>query len=249
MAVADQQITERYSIYNGDCIEVMSHLKSNSIHFSIYSPPFCGLYNYSSDERDLSNCSSYDEFFKYLDFVVREKFRITMPGRLSAVHCADIPSANHGGDYLVDFPGDIIKLHVREGWQLKARHGIWKEPLAVRNRTMCKDLYHETIVKDSAKFGVATMDQLLIFVRDGKNKVPIMHPNGLEDYAGATKIPNELLRFKGHRGSQIENEYSHWICRRYASSFWDDVRLKHVLPFKESREEDDEKHVHPLQLD
>lgn len=247
--VIDQKITDKYAIYNGDCVEVMQSLPAESVHFSIYSPPFGGLYQYSSDERDLSNCVDYDSFFEHYAFTVREKFRITKPGRLSAVHCCDIPTGNSGGDFLKDFPGDIVRLHQKEGWKLKARHGIWKEPLAVRNRTMAKDLAHKTIVEDSAKCGVAGMDMLLVFVRDGKNQVPIAHPTGLLEYAGRTEIPKDLLRFKGYTGNQIENVYSHWIWRRYASSFWDDVRLERVLPFQEARGNDDEKHVHPLQLD
>lgn len=247
--VKDQKITDRYAIYNGDCIEGMKALKPESVHFSIYSPPFCGLYHYSSDDRDLSNCADYKSFFEHYAFVVREKFRVTMPGRLSAVHCCDIPSGNSGGDYLKDFPGDIIRLHEAEGWVLKARHGIWKEPLMVRNRTMAKDLAHKTIVEDSAQSGVAGMDQLLIFRRDGKNKVPIAHPTGLHEYAGATPIPQNLLRFKCYNGDQTKNLYSHWIWRRYASSFWDDIRIDRVLPFRDGRTEEDEKHVHPLQLD
>jgi DNA modification methylase len=249
MAIQKQLITDQYAIYNGDCKEVMSDMPDSSIHLSIYSPPFAGLYHYSSSERDLSNCDNYDDFFKHYRFVVEELFRITKPGRCTAVHCMDVPSGNSGGDHLVDFPGDIIRLHESLNFNYIARHCIWKEPLTVRNRTMQKNLAHKTVVDDSINCGVASADYLLIFRKQGKNEVPIAHPTGLEYYAGERQIPDELLSYKNYSGNQIENRYSHWIWRQYASSFWDDIRLDHVLKFKEARAEDDEKHVHPLQLD
>lgn len=249
MAVIDQAITDRYALYNGDCCEVMPTLPEGRVHLSIYSPPFGGLYHYSSNERDLSNCDDYDQFFEHYTFVVRELFRLTMPGRMTAVHCMDIPSSNSGTDWLIDFPGDIIRLHEREGWRYVARYSIWKEPLGVRNRTMAKNLAHKTIVEDSSRCSVASADYLLVFRRKGNNPVPITHPVGLTEYAGSRRMPAELLKYRGWTGNQIENRYSHWIWRQYASAFWDDVRLDRVLPFRAARDSDDEKHVHPLQLD
>lgn len=242
-------ITDEYAIYNGDCIEYMKGLPNESVHLTIYSPPFGGLYHYSSSERDLSNCKSYDEFLDHYEYVVSEIYRLTPPGRISCVHCSDIALSNSGGDALLDLPGDIIRLHKKIGFHYKARHCIWKEPLAVRNRTMAKDLAHKTVVDDSASCGVASADYLIVFVKRGENKMPISHPIGLLNYAGERDIPHELDKYKGHKGNQIENRYSHWIWRQYASSFWDDIRLQNVLPFKESRDQEDEKHVHPLQLD
>ena len=249
MAVKDQAITDKYAVYCGDCIETMSKLKSESVHLSVYSPPFGGLYHYSSSERDLSNCKDYTQFFEHYAFVVRELFRLTLPGRMTAVHCMDVPSGNSGTDYLIDFPGDIIRLHEKEGWKFIARYAVWKEPLGVRNRTMAKNLAHKTVVEDSSRCTVASADYLLVFRRKGKNPVPIAHPNGLMEYAGERDIPADVLRFRGWKGNQIENRYSHWIWRQYASAFWDDVRIGRVLPFNESRDEGDEKHIHPLQLD
>jgi DNA modification methylase len=247
--VKDQVITDRYAIYCGDCMEVMPTLPEASIHLSIYSPPFAGLYHYSSSERDLSNCKDYDEFFAHYEFVVAELARVTMPGRITAVHCADVPTGNTGCDALTDFPGDIIRLHRRLGWSYVCRYHVWKEPLAVRNRTMAKNLAHRGIVEDSSRCSCASADYLLIFRRDGENKMPITHPVGLLDYAGGREIPGELLKFKGWTGNQIQNRYSHWIWRQYASAFWDDVRVSRVLPYKAARDAEDEKHVHPLQLD
>lgn len=249
MAVKAQTINERFALYNGDCIEVMGKLPDESIHLSVYSPPFGGLYHYSSDDRDLSNGRDYDHFFEHYAFVVEEIARLTKPGRMTAVHCMDVPSGNSGTDHLIDFPGDIIRLHDKYGFKFIARYAIWKEPLAVRNRTMAKNLAHRTVVEDSSRCSVASADYLLVFRRKGENRVPITHPVGLLNYAGERLPPVDVLKFRGWTGNQIENRYSHWIWRQYASAFWDDIRIGRVLPFRDAREEDDEKHVHPLQLD
>lgn len=216
---------------------------------SIYSPPFGGLYVYSSDPRDLSNNDSYPEFLANYDFVVGEVARLTKPGRMSAVHCMDVPSGNSGTDHLLDFPGDIIRLHARHGFRYVARYHIWKEPLAVRNRTLAKGLAHRTIVEDSARCSVASADYLLVFRKAGANRVPIAHPVGLTEYYGSRVPPADVLRYRGWTGKQTENRFSHWVWRQYASAFWDDVRVGRVLPYKEARDAEDEKHVHPLQLD
>lgn len=249
MAVIAQQIENRFAVYNSDCIEVMTKLKSACVDLSIYSPPFGGLYHYSSSDRDLSNARSYEEFFEHYEFVVRELHRITAPGRMTCVHCMDVPSGNSGLDTLKDFPGDIIRLHTRLGFGYIARYHIWKEPLGVRNRTMAKNLAHKSIVDDSSRCSVASADYLLVFRRDGKNATPIAHPNGLLDYSGERVPPSDLLPYRGWQGNQIENRYSHWIWRQYASAFWDDIRIGRVLPYKEARDQEDEKHIHPLQLD
>ena len=250
MAVVNQVVTDKYAIYNGDCLKVFPSLPDGSVHLSIYSPPFAGLYHYSSDEADLSNSRDYPEFLEHYGFVVRELFRLTMPGRMTAVHCMDVPASNTGrNDYLMDFPGDIIRLHERSGFRYVARYHVWKEPLTVRNRTMTKSLAHKTIVTDSSRCTVASADYLLVFRRKGDNPIPIAHPLGLTEYAGERGMPTELLRYRNWTGKQTENRFSHWIWRQYASAFWDDVRLDRVLPFKPARDQEDEKHVHPLQLD
>ncbi len=249
MNIIEQEIGERYAAYCGDCIQVMEQLPSESVHLSCYSPPFQGLYVYSSDERDLSNCLNRDEFFKHYEFVVKEQHRLTLPGRFSAVHAMDIPSGNTGLDTLYDFSGDIIRLHERNGWKYVARYHVWKEPLTVRNRTMAKSLHHKTLVEDSTRCSIANADYLLVFRRSGKNTVPVTHPTGLMNYAGERKPPSDVLQYRGWTGNQIENKYSHWIWRQYASAFWDDVRLDRVLAYQEARDMEDERHCHPLQLD
>ena len=249
MAVIDQIITKDYALYHGDCMEVLPSIPNDKIHLSIYSPPFTGLYQYSSSERDLSNCDSYKDFFDHYGYIIRELYRMTLPGRMTAVHCSDLISGNSGNDHITDFTGDIIRAHEKEGWLYIARYCVWKEPLHVRNVTMAKSLMHRTIVEDSSRCDNAMADYLLVFKKRGKNPEPITHPNGLLDYAGSRQIPSDILKFRGYEGNQIENVYSHWIWRQYASAFWDDVRRDRVLPFKQAREEEDEKHVHPLQLD
>ena len=250
MGVKDQVTTDTYGIYCADCMDVMRNLPDDKIHLSIYSPPFGGLYNYSSNEKDLSNCDNYDEFFEQYSFIVKELHRITLPGRITAVHCMDVPKSNSGkGDGYIDFPGDIIRMHEDNGFEFRGRRAIWKEPLGVRLRTMQKNLAHATIVADAAASGVAAADYVLTFAKYGDNPIPVEYPNGLKYYAGERDVPADLDIYKGYEGKQTENRYSHWIWRQYASSVWDDVRLGHVLPFKESRDEDDERHVHPLQLD
>ena len=254
MAVQNQCVTSSYALYLGDSCEVLPTLPADSVDLSIYSPPFAkesggALYFYSSSPRDLSNSATYQNFFEHYEFIVKEICRLTKPGRMSAVHCADVPTGNTGCDALADFPGDIIRLHRSCGFEYTGRYHIFKEPLAVRNRTMAKNLAHKTIVEDSSRCSLASADYLLLFRKKGENKIPIPHPQGLLSYAGERQIPADVLPYRGWTGNQIENRYSHWIWRQYASAFWDDIRISNVLPFQQAREEEDEKHVHPLQLD
>jgi DNA modification methylase len=260
MAVKEQVKTENYALYNSDCIEVMSGLPDNAVDMSVYSPPFCGLYNYSSNERDLSNCRDYPEFFTHYGFVIEQIARITKPGRISAVHVMDVPGSGNGdtarmgcganvGTGLIDFPGDVIRAHEKHGFAFAGRRAIWKEPLGVRNRTMAKGLAHKQIVEDSTLCDVASADYLLMFRKSGINAVPVAHPNGLRSYSGERAMPREAKDYEGYTGKQIGNKFSHWIWRQYASSVWDDIRIDRVLPYKASRDPEDERHVHPLQLD
>jgi len=258
MAVHDQLIADRYAIYNGDAMQVMPTLPGGSVHLSLYSPPFGGmLYQYSSAPEDLSNTKDYAEFFQQYAFFVRELHRLTVPGRMSAVHCQDVAVTRGGEHHLIDFPGDIIKCHEAEGWKYIARYHVWKEPLTVRNRTMVRSLHHKTFCEDSTRCSAANADYLLIFRRSGKNPVPVAHPSGLTGYAGSRQPPDSVLKWRGYKGNQIKNEYSHWCWRQYASAFWDDIRIDRTLgsgaslysAAKADKDEADEKHMHPLQLD
>jgi len=244
MAIRDQSITDAYAIYNGDCVEVAKTFPDKSMGFCIYSPPFGGLYNYSSDDKDMSNCSSYEEFFDHYEYIVAEVARIMQPGRLVAVHCQDVKD----GHYLRDFPGDVIRLHEKYGMRLHCRTAIWKEPLTVAIRTRALGLTHRQIVKDSSKSSNAGADYLVIFRNKGENGNPISHEYGLSDYAGARHIPENLAKYSGWTNPST-NKLSHWIWQQYASCFWDDIRLGEVLKYKKARDPEDEKHVHPLQLD
>lgn len=263
----DQLITDRYAIYNSDCVDVMRTLPDESIDLSIYSPPFMGLYQYSSDPRDMSNCENKEQFFGQYEFLMREMSRTMKPGRITAVHCTDIFD---NSCRLWDFPNEIIRLHEKYGFQYRNRITIWKEPLKVRMRTMVKSLMHKLIVEDSTQCFTAMPDYVLIFTKKGENEVPVTHPRGLTKYYGETPIlPNILRAWNNANGTDFNedqlweylksnfadhedpksNKLSHYIWQRYASSVWDDIRIDNVLPFRDSREEDDEKHVHPLQLD
>lgn len=249
MAVINQQITDRHAIYNGDCVEVMESLPDNCVDLTVYSPPFAGLYQYSSDPRDMSNSIDKDEFFDHYGYCIAQIARLTKPGRISAVHCMDIPLSNAGCDAMYDLPGKIIAAHEKNGFVYGGRRVIWKEPLMVRNRTMMKSLHHKTFCEDSTKCSIANADYLLMFRRKGDNAVPVLHETGVQSYSGASMMPGEVLHDKGRKGDQKLNTFSQWIWRQYASSVWDDIRIDRVLPFRPGKELEDEKHVHPLQLD
>jgi DNA modification methylase len=247
MPVNHQIHTDKYSLYNGDSCEVLPEIPSESVGFCIYSPPFAELYNYSSSDRDLSNCRSYEEFLEHYRFIVEQVYRVLKPGRLTAIHCMDLKVNSHRSR---DFPGDIIRLHESVGFEYPGfRHAIWKEPLRVAIRTRSLHLMHRQIVKDSTLCGAAGADYLVIMRKPGENKEPVSHPKGLMTYAGENQPPAELvLKYAGWEDPST-NKHSHYIWQRYASSFWDDIRAGRVLPYKPAREKDDEKHVCPLQLD
>jgi DNA modification methylase len=255
--IKEQIIKENYALYNSDCMYVLPTLPDASIDLSIYSPPFAGLYNYSSSENDFSNCESKEQFLEQYDFLISEMARITKPGRINAVHCTDI---HDNKSFLWDFPHEIIKLHEKHGFHYRNRITIWKEPLKVRMRTMVQSLMHKFIVEDTTRCFTAMPDYVLIFTKNGENEVPVTHPFGLNEYFGETPFLSAHIETYGNYndfrkkwlafdGDPKENKMSHLIWQRYASSVWDDIRIDNVLPFKDGRDEDDEKHVHPLQLD
>jgi DNA modification methylase len=256
-AVKEQVITDNYALYCSDCMLVLPTLQSESIDLSVYSPPFAGLYQYSSSDADFSNCETKEQFLEQYEFLIAEIARVTKPGRISAVHVTDIMGKD--GD-LWDFPGEVKKLHRKYGFAHRNTITIWKEPLKVRMRTMVKSLMHKLIVEDSTECFTAMPDYLLIFKKKGENKVPVVHPFGLTHYAGdqpflkaheETYGPYEAFKKKweNYTGDPKGNKLSHLTWQRYASSVWDDARIDNVLPFRDARDEDDEKHVHPLQLD
>ena len=262
--VKDQLHTDRYSLYCSDNMYVLPQMPDESIHLSVYSPPFCGLYNYSSSPNDFSNCATREEFLMQYGFMIKEMARVTMKGRINAVHVTEIVD-NDGSSW--DFPHEVIKLHAENGFKYKGRVTIWKEPLKVRMRTMVKSLMHKLIVEDSTQCFPAQPDYLLLFKKKGENPVPVTHEFGIEGYFGETPIlPNILNAWNNANDTNLTAEelwehlkkvnesdkitkINHYVWQRYASSVWDDVRIDNVLPFRDSKEDDDEKHVHPLQLD
>jgi DNA modification methylase len=264
MKVKDQIITNEYALYNGDCMNVLPTLADESIDLSVYSPPFANLYTYSSSERDMSNVSNTDEFINQYEFLVKEMARVTKKGRINAIHITDLCDVSGTLD---DFPAEIIKLHKKYGFEYKNRITVWKEPLKVRIRTMVQSLMHKYIVEDSTKCFTANPDYILIFKKKGENEVPVTHPYGLQHYAGSTPILQNMLTAWNNKHNSNLNEVelwehlektkedgkisklNHYIWQRYASSVWDDVREGNVLPYKDSKEDDDEKHVTPTQLD
>jgi DNA modification methylase len=254
--IKNQVVTEDYAIYESDCMYVLPTLADESIDLSVYSPPFAGLYNYSSHENDFSNCETKEQFLQQYEFLIEQIARVTKPGRISAVHVTEIINQN-GSNW--DFPHEVVKLHEKYGFDYKNRITVWKEPLKVRMRTMVRSLMHKLIVEDSTECFTAMPDYILIFKKRGVNEVPVTHPVGLSYYAGETPILPAMsekygtydqlrTKYKGWEDPKT-NKLSHIIWQRYASSVWDDIRIDEVLSYKESKDEDDEKHVHPLQLD
>lgn len=252
-----QVITDQYAIYNGDCIEKMAEMPDKMIDMSIYSPPFASMYTYSSSDHDLGNCRNYDEFLQHYEFVVKEIFRLTKPGRFTAVHCMDIP--RNGDNGITDFPGDIIRLHERLGFKFWDRKNIWKEPLRVAIRTRQRALMHVQLCNDTSKCRGALADYLLIFKKRGENEVPIQQPFGLTMYAGDLELMNEIEKLEFLKLKETfatakytedqTNRLSQFIWRRYASSAWEDIRANVCLSYKEARDKDDDRHVCPLQID
>ena len=247
MAVIDQDVSDRYAIYNADCMEVLPTLKAESVAVSVYSPPFPELYQYSNDPRDMSNCTEYEEGIQHYRFVVQQIARVTKRGRLSCVHAMDL---KRGAYFNRDFPGDIVRVHEEAGMHYVCRVTIWKDPWLIARRTRMKSLRHKNICEDSATVRIGPADYVLVFKRGWENPEPIQHPHGLKAYAGETQIPEDLIaKYKDFKGDQRTNRLSHWIWRHYASPVWMDIRSGRLLPYQDSKENDEEKHVCPLQLD
>lgn len=256
--IKDQLIKDDFAIYNSDCMYVLPQLAEESVDLSVYSPPFAGLYNYSSHENDFSNCESKEQFLEQYEFLIKEIARVTKAGRISAVHCTDI--LNNKTGLLWDFPNEIIKLHEKYDMHYRCKITIWKEPLKVRMRTMVKSLMHKLVVEDATECFPAMPDYMLLFKKKGECETKVVHPYGLTHYAGESPFLDAhketygnyeefKKKWEGFTGDPRENKLSHLTWQRYASSVWDDIRIDNVLPFKDTKDEDDEKHVHPLQLD
>jgi DNA modification methylase len=247
MPIIDQHITEKYAIWNADTMEVMPTLPDESIDFCVYSPPFPAMFQYSNDPRDMSNVTTYEEGLEQYQFIVNEIFRLMKPGRLTAVHCMDLPKSKLTKN---TFPSDIERAHIAAGFHYSCTITVWKDPWLIARRTRMKTLRHMDLCKDSAQVQVGPADYIKVFIKGGANAEPVAHPNGLNTYAGETEMPEHLVKkYSNYTGDQKKNLLSHWIWRRYASPVWMDIRTGRLMPYLESKENEEEKHVCPLQLD
>lgn len=258
LQVENQAITEDYAIYQGDCVEVIKGIPDNSIHYSIFSPPFASLYTYSNSERDMGNCKTDDEFYQHFKFLVAELYRVLMPGRLLSFHCMDIPAMKGRDGYigLKDFPGDLLRIFEDAGFIYHSKVVIWKDPLIEATRTKALGLMHKQIIKDSAMCRQGLPDYLVTVRKPGDNPEPISHPEGFTDYVGDDEpdapIKEPTIRdSRQHRNVsmvKLDPVYSHHVWRRYASPVWMDINQSLTLQRESAREEKDEKHICPLQL-
>jgi len=248
--VKNQITTDQYSLFNGDCCDVIKDIPNNKIGFSIFSPPFCNLYSYSDSKADMGNSKSYKEFFDHFDFLIKELYRTLMPGRCIAVHCMDLPINKRDAGFIGirDFPGDIVKAFKKRKFIFHSRFCIWKDPLLAAVRTKAIGLAHKQIVKDSSVCRAGIPDYMVVFRKPGENLKHVSNPNGLTKYHGSRHVPRELDRYIGTT-NQSKNKRSHWIWQQYASPVWFDIRQTRVLPYRKAKEEDDQKHICPLQLD
>lgn len=245
--IIDQEVTEDYAIYHADCVEGMKGLPDDSVHYSIYSPPFASLFTYSNSDRDMGNSASRTEFNDHYRFLIKEHFRTHMPGRIISVHCMNLPTTkqNDGFIGLTDFRGEIIRMFLEEGFIYHSEVVIWKDPVVAMQRTKAVGLLHKTIEKDSSMSRMGIPDTLLMFRKPGDNPEPVSGRLKIEEYAGEDK-PN--VAHDAYNG-EVERWNSINIWQRYASPVWMDINQSNTLQFRNARDEDDEKHICPLQLD
>lgn len=224
MNVLNQDIDQRYALYQGDCVEVVKGIPDNSIHYSIFSPPFASLYTYSSSDRDMGNSRDGEEFQDHFQYLIKELYRILIPGRVLSVHCMNLPAMKSRDGFIgvKDFRGDIIRQFVAEGFIYHSEVCIWKNPVTEMQRTKALGLLHKQIRKDSAMCRQGLPDYLVTFRKPGDNPEPIPH-----DY----------------------DSFPVNVWQRYASPVWMDIRQSNTLQRKSARDEKDEKHICPLQLD
>ena len=255
-SVLDQTIEKNWAMYQGDCVEVLAGLPDCSVDCSVYSPPFVGLYIYSDSERDMGNCRSNEEFFEHYGFAIKELYRVTVPGRLTIVHCKDLPAYYHrdGWSGLKDFPGAIIREHEKHDWCYHSRVTIWKCPVVERERTNNNGLLHKTILRDQSQSRQGMADYLLVFRKVPESSLMSDKPianGGLREYHGEDDCdPRKQGSFhpSNYARKTIATNDSINIWRRYAEPVWWDINQQDVLNAKIAREDRDEKHICPLQL-
>lgn len=242
-----QTITDDYALYHGDCVQVSRGIPDDSVHFSISSWPFCSLYSYTDALEDMSNVRTREEFFSGIEFMLKEMARIIMPGRLVATHCMNLPmTIEHDGIIgIYDFRGDIIRAYQKHGFVFHSEVVIWKDPLIAATRTHAIGLAHKQIVEDSAICRTGIPDYLVVMRKPGKNPEPVTHkPSGFDRWIG----PDERNPKQERRSDPGKNKYSHHVWQAYASPVWFDINPSDTLQRESAREDDDQRHVCPLQL-
>lgn len=256
MNILDQAEGENWSLYNADCVELCASLPDNSVDLSVYSPPFANLYIYSDSVADMGNCADEAEFFEQYKFLIRDKLRVTVPGRLTVVHCKDLPAYFGSDGYagLRDFPGDIIRAHEAEGWNFHSRVTIWKCPVTERERTNNNGLLHKSVLSDQSQLRQGMADYLIVMRKpctEGlKSDKPISR-GGFAGYIGAQDLdPRKegCYHPSPYSRNAVSSVDSINIWRRYAEPVWWDVDQQDVLNFKIAKTGKDEKHICPLQL-
>lgn len=239
MKVLGQQIGDLWAMYNGDCCEVIKGIPENSIHYSLFSPPFASLFTYSDSERDMGNSAGDDQFADHFSFLVADLFRVIMPGRLVSIHCMNIPAMKERDGYIgmKDFRGDIIRMFQSVGFIYHSEVCIWKDPLIEATRTKALGLMHKQIQKDSAMCRQGLPDYIVTMRKPGENPEPIGHKNGFTCFYGENEPTQKGI------------EYSHNVWRRYANPVWADINQTNTLNAHMARDKEDERHICPLQLD
>ncbi|MFE5278917.1 site-specific DNA-methyltransferase, partial [Bacillus cereus] len=255
--VLNQTITKDFSLYNGDCVEVTKGLPDNSVHYSIFSPPFASLYTYSNSDRDMGNSKDDGEFFEHFRYLIKELYRVIMPGRLVSFHCMNLPTSktHHGYIGIRDFRGELIRAFEAEGFIFHSEVCIWKDPVVAQQRTKALGLLHKQVVKDSAMSRQGIPDYLVTMRKPGDNIEPIS--GEFEEFVGegvdvsreAYEKHAEALRIKGKPVWPFEMWRSVLVWQKYASPVWMDINQSNTLQYRSAREEKDEKHICPLQLD
>ena len=241
----DQVITDDYAIYQGDSCEIIRALPGDSIGFGIHSPPFEGLYKFSNFDRDISN-NDGPAFWDHYAFLIQELLRVTKPGRLHSVHCMQLPTSKirHGHIGMRDFRGEIIRAYEDAGWIFHSEVCIWKDPVVAQQRTKSIRLLHKQIVKDSTISGQGLADYVVTFRKPGDNPEPVS--GGFDQYIGEGEGPDPAKYTSAMDG---RNWYSIEVWQRYASPVWTDINQTRTLQYRGGRDEKDEQHISPLQLD
>jgi DNA modification methylase len=238
---------DNFKLYNADCIDVIKEIPSDSIHYSIFSPPFASLFVYSNSDRDMGNCKNESEFYTHFRFLVEELYRVIMPGRLVSFHCMNLPATISSDGYIgmKDFRGDLIRLFQEFGFIYHSEVCIWKDPLVQATRTKVLTLAHKQISKDSSRCGQGFPDYVVTMRKPGENPEPVAKGRGFEQYIGDQDNAPDC----GKTDNPRTNKYSHHVWQRYASPVWFDIRQTRTLNEKQARDKDDERHMCPLQLD